>query len=114
MQVIGLHYKHNFLSIQKCSTKVIRNILISKIKIKPISQLFWENKFKNKHFDWYNIWKARINIVKESLLKTINWKVIYLILIFNNYVFNNYVFNNYVFNNYVFNNYVFLYVVVFM
>ena len=40
-----LIYKRMFYKIEKCTSKLIWNILISNLSVKPISEMFWKRKF---------------------------------------------------------------------
>jgi hypothetical protein len=72
----GLIYKTQLYPLQKCSSKVVRNILTTNMSVPPISQSFWERKFPNHNFDWQTIWKTIPLIVNEARLITLNWKIL--------------------------------------
>ena len=45
--VNGLIYKTRYYEIEKCTSKSIRNILVSKLSVKPICEMFWKRKFND-------------------------------------------------------------------
>ena len=42
--VNGLIYKTRYYKMEKCTSKLIRNILVSKLSVKPICEMFWKRK----------------------------------------------------------------------
>ena len=42
--VSGFIYKTRYYKIEKCTSKLIRNILVSKWSVKPICEMFWKRK----------------------------------------------------------------------
>ena len=53
--VNGLIYKTRYHKIEKCTPKLIRNILVSKLSVKPICEMFWKRKFNDYIFNWNNV-----------------------------------------------------------
>ena len=74
--VNGLIYKTRYYKIGKCTSKLIRNILVSKLSVKPICEIFWKRKFNNYMFNWNNIWKNVPLITNEPRLIALNWKIL--------------------------------------
>ena len=49
--VNGLIYKTRYYKIEKCTSKLIQNILASKFSVKPICEMFWKRKFNYYMFN---------------------------------------------------------------
>ena len=74
--VNGLIYKTRYYKMEKCTSKLIRNILVSKLSVKPICEMFWKRKFNDYMFNWNNIWKNVPLITSEARLIALNWKIL--------------------------------------
>ena len=74
--VNGLIYKTRYYKIEKCTSKLIRNILVSRLSVKPICEFFWKRKFNDYMFNWNNIWKNVPLITNEARLIALNWKIL--------------------------------------
>jgi hypothetical protein len=72
----GLTHESTFYPLEKITSKLVRNIMVSKIIVKPICEKFWERKFHDHIFDWENIWSNLLRAIKEPRLITLNWKML--------------------------------------
>ena len=72
----GFIYKTRYYKIEKCTSKLIRNILVSKLSVKPIYEMFWKRKINGYMFNWNNIGKKVPLITNEVGLTALNWKIL--------------------------------------
>ena len=68
--------KIRYYKVEKCTSKLIRNILVSKLSVKPVCEMFWKRKFNDYLFNWNNIWKNVPLITNEARLIALNWKIL--------------------------------------
>ena len=62
--------------LNKCSSKLVRHILIKSISVDPICEVFWEKKYTDYNFNWNEIWLNIPSKVKEARLVSLNWKIL--------------------------------------
>ena len=56
-ETIRIYCKEEYIDLWKCTTKLYRNLMLSKISSKPICQNMWENRLAVFNRDWSKVWK---------------------------------------------------------